>query len=1787
MNKFIYFLFFIFINIQVFAQTQCPNSDFETGTLSGWVGETGWWGISGFPCGGSVGLTPGLLPGRQTIMTNGWDPNTNNTINYVAPGGSFSARLGNDDICFETETLSYTIIPDNSNSLFIYKYAVVLEEPRNTHAREDKPHFSVKVTDNTGTIIDPVCGQYEVYSEDNLPGWETHPSSNGIANFKDWTSVGIDLSPYIGGSPITITFQTFDCAQGGHFGYAYVDAYCTKLEIKDSYCNSNPSNPTATLTAPEGFSYLWSTGETNQEIIIANPIQGDTYTCTLTSATSCPINLSITLGPIPDVTPDFSFTNCAKTFTFTNQTTFAPPPASPTTTGLTTYLWDFGDGSTSDLYNPPPHTYNPAPPFTNYTVTFTISNASGTCSYTETQTIQVYADPVISYSAAEFCTSVTTPQQVTLQNPPINNTSAFYSAVPSGLNLNSVTGEINPSLSQPNVYNITYTIPASGGCPQIISLPFTVTIIKLPTVDITSSLPSYCVALQGTVSLIPNGTGAYTGGSYTAVPSGLNLNSSNGEITPSLSVPNTYTITYTTLAGTCAAVTSRPITVTINPLIIPTFNAVAPICSNAPLSPLPLISNNGITGTWSPALDNTVTTTYTFTPTAPQCATNTDLTIVVHPMPVLQVTSLSPLYYCDPNNDGFGVFDMTQVIPSINGPTPYPINFHETITDAIINGTYIPNPSDYYNISVNNQTVYITVESLTSNSCFIVIPLDLIVNPTPEAEPADYHVCDDNYDGFATFDLTSITPEVLGTINPVTNSINYYTSLADAQTNSNPINNLTNFINTTINTQTLWIRVETIATGCFDIVTLQLAVDSLPNATQPNYPPYTLCDNDQTNLGFETFDLGSKINDILLGQNGMSVNFYFSQADALSDSNALPLLYVNSAIYVQTLWIRIENVFTGCFILSTMDIRIEPLPSPIPPSSPYTVCDGNQDGFSSFDLNTLTSDILQGANYTITYHETLTDAQLGSNSIVSPYDNLIPFIQFLYASTLDNVNGCRSVIPIELNVEPKPKMPTNIPPIVQCDEDNNSQNLTMLFDLTQITPIILAVQDMAASNYTVTYYVSEADAIAGLAPIIQSTAYTGTNNQIIWVRVENNSSQCFAIGSFMLSVNPPLFLTTPLPLNICDNDASPNNQYTVFDLTVRNNAITQGQPNMTVTYYPSYPVTASSIAIANPTSYTNVAPAVQTLGVMVTNAQGCRSYTSLDIRVLPIPTPRDTGINPLPAKCDDNLPGDMLEVFDLTANATYIINGDPTLTLHYYPTQADALADTNEILNPTAALVGANVWIRVENNRVDYQGNNCYVLVEQPLTVNPLPIVVQPLTPYRACDDNTDGIAVFDLTNPQLAIAILGATQLPTNYTISYYLTAAGANPLTNTGETPLSNNYTNVTPNAETIYIRVVNNTTGCVNTGALPLAVEQYATATGPQIFNQCDSYTDPYDGVELIDLTTYAPAILNGQDPTIFLVSYYTSLADAQAGTNALTLAEAQAYQTDADTDTIWVKVENSSNLITPFCNAITTIAITVEPLPKPNITSPTNNICVDYATNVLLSGLTLDSGISNTGYTFVWSLGGTVIPGANASTYDITTVAPGDYTVVATSTSSLACESIFSNTFNVIQSGPPQLSNPAYTVSNPFDDNQFIVVNVVGFGQYEFSLDNGPFQINNVFENVSLGSHTITIRDVKGNTSCGEIVIGGVQTINYPHYFTPNGDGIHDTWNVVGLENEPRAKLYIFDRYGKLLKQLSTTGNGWDGTYNGYLLPSTDYWFKIEFPNLKSEWKEFKSHFSLKR
>ncbi|NQY43962.1 MAG: T9SS type B sorting domain-containing protein, partial [Legionellales bacterium] len=114
--------------------------------------------------------------------------------------------------------------------------------------------------------------------------------------------------------------------------------------------------------------------------------------------------------------------------------------------------------------------------------------------------------------------------------------------------------------------------------------------------------------------------------------------------------------------------------------------------------------------------------------------------------------------------------------------------------------------------------------------------------------------------------------------------------------------------------------------------------------------------------------------------------------------------------------------------------------------------------------------------------------------------------------------------------------------------------------------------------------------------------------------------------------------------------------------------------------------------------------------------------------------------------------------------------------------------------------------------------------------------------------------------------------------------------------------------------------------------------------------------------------------------------------------------------------------------------------------------------------------------------------------------------------------------------------------------------------------------------------SPGIHIVTITDGQGCWSDPQEVM----IVDYPHFFTPNGDGVNDTWKIIQQEGIPISQIYIFDRFGKLLKQLDPDSAGWDGTYNGSQMPATDYWFKIVYiEGADSTQKEFKAHFSLKR
>ncbi|MFY7886062.1 MAG: T9SS type B sorting domain-containing protein, partial [Dolichospermum sp.] len=265
----------------------------------------------------------------------------------------------------------------------------------------------------------------------------------------------------------------------------------------------------------------------------------------------------------------------------------------------------------------------------------------------------------------------------------------------------------------------------------------------------------------------------------------------------------------------------------------------------------------------------------------------------------------------------------------------------------------------------------------------------------------------------------------------------------------------------------------------------------------------------------------------------------------------------------------------------------------------------------------------------------------------------------------------------------------------------------------------------------------------------------------------------------------------------------------------------------------------------------------------------------------------------------------------------------------------------------------------------------------------------------------------------------------------------------------------------------------------------------------------------------------------------------------------------------------------------CNGLpVTVSVPVNPLPKPVLNNGV--ICKDASGNVYQSFI-LNSGLSNTDHTFVWTFKNTagVVTTLPQNTGTITVNQEGSYSVVATNTTT-GCVSSPSNIATITSSLPATAINTQ--VSNLFTGASSITVSATGgTGTYLYQLDEGNYQESPVFTNVSAGLHTIKVIDTQGCT----YLTTTVTVIDYMPFFTPNGDGYQDTWKIIGL-NQENAKIYIFDRYGKLLKQISgaENTNGWNGIYNGNLLPATDYWFTIEYLE-NNETKVFRSHFSLKR
>lgn len=412
-------------------------------------------------------------------------------------------------------------------------------------------------------------------------------------------------------------------------------------------------------------------------------------------------------------------------------------------------------------------------------------------------------------------------------------------------------------------------------------------------------------------------------------------------------------------------------------------------------------------------------------------------------------------------------------------------------------------------------------------------------------------------------------------------------------------------------------------------------------------------------------------------------------------------------------------------------------------------------------------------------------------------------------------------------------------------------------------------------------------------------------------------------------------------------------------------------------------------------------------------------------------------------------------------------------------------------------------------------------------------------TSLLQCDDNTDGISIFDLSKVNNIIKNNVASILNEGF----YETLTDAQNKTNKITSP--NRYVNNAPN-QIVYARLENQF-GCSKIAQVTLEIAN-TSITDPNPISTCDQ-DQIQDGLYQFDLNNEVTPQLGLT--TGLTVNYYATANDAVTETNQLPNI---FRNTTAFNQTIYGRVVNG-----PDCYDIIPVPLVVNTFDPPNFENESIFVCKNSDVT-----LTVDSGFSS----YSWN----TAPGN--TTNSLTVTAPGDYVVTVTNAN--GCKK--TKTFKVILSEPATLTGS--TVKDFSGNDNSVLLEYTGVGDYEFSLDGLTFQDDPLFTRVAAGTYNAVARDKNG---CGLSNNITIYVLDYPRFFTPNGDGYNDLWFINDIEHLPNFKIYVFDRYGKLLKEMNQNSIGWNGIFNGQQLPSDDYWFTLTFITGKN----VKGHFSLKR
>jgi gliding motility-associated-like protein len=1231
-----------------------------------------------------------------------------------------------------------------------------------------------------------------------------------------------------------------------------------------------------------------------------------------------------------------------------------------------------------------------------------------------------------------------------------------------------------------------------------------------------------------------------------------------------------------------------------------------PFVLNSNLSPTQYTfswTKNGqpVAGT-GPTLTITDPGTYAITYQSGTCVPVTDSVNIAY-QPQIMAGTPTDLFRCDVGAATY-TYDLSINTPIVKaGMNPSTIvSYYATAADATAGGTNTL-PLSY--VSAPNNTIYVRIQNATGG-CFVVKDFKLLTSAAPIAhQPGNMTKCATSTFGNSAFYLPAQDGPILGGQSPAQYTVTYYTTQANANAGSNAVS--THYAT---NNTTVYARVQSVYDStCYSTTSFVLYISPLPLVD--SFDPVVVC---------EPYPLPTITN-----------GHYFTAPGGFgTEMFAGDLITETKTIYIYN-----SNDF-GCSNASSFMVTILE-PTELGPSS-GTHC-------GSFTLPALahgkyyTGD--NGTGTEIAPGTVITTSQTVYIHFVGTVQPIcvintgfdITIVPGVTVGTFQNVFECTSYTLPALSIGKYYTAPnaggteltagTAITSTQQiyvhavtandCTSESSFTvfiGMTVPADVAQCEPYVLPALPIG------NYYTAP---LGGGTQIPSGTAINLT--QTIYIYVPNTTTHCTDDLHFSVSIAQPIIDVRP-NVSACESYTLPpitNGEYfsdgngtgTHFlpgDIITSTRAIfifkratanCSNQSVFTITISPKPAIDSrSDIDVCN--SYTlteltagNYYTGPNATGTMLPAGTVLTTTQRVYIHVVSATPPFCTAENSFNIKIYSIQADDPA---DVTACDRYVL---PPLAIGNYFSAPNGphggegnLMHAGDVITSTRTL-----YVYTESG----ERINCTDDNEFTVTINQTPVVA-PVANVNACNSYTlPHVAVGDYytgpggtgtqlhegdvitTNQTLYVyADTGTTPNCSDeksFTISLFkvdvlpdvtICESYTLPTLTTGKYFTGPNGTGTQLQAgqsvnasQTIYIYAVSSfTPTCSDESHFVVTIVDTPVAhpVNPSQRTTCDE-DGTNDGITSFDLTTMNTAVLGSQTGPEFSIAYYDSMANAQAGTNAIT-------QTTASI--VYVKVTNT---LTASCQDIKPISLIVNKLPEPK---PIGGIvCYDSKNDKLLNPFRIQSGISAATHTIQWFNDANELVGSGSS---YLAVKPGDYTVVATSNATGCASAPVPVT--VLPSEPAIVS---YTTSDDFSDTMTITVQAEGVGgDYEYQLDGGQWQDSPTFYDVSSGTHEVTVRDKNG---CGNSTSQAL-VVNYPKFFTPNGDGYNDTWNISDLKSKDKAIIYIFDRYGKLLREVRPNGAGWDGTFSGQTMPSTDYWFTVNYEE-KGEAKEFKAHFAMKR